>query len=113
RPTGIVAQPEWRRAGVVLRSDDLDPLTVDSDDAGDDGEVDAVRFHPRPLLDVQLDERLHRVQVLLRLIETIDVPTRRCQDLGNWNARPVLPSAQPIDLQPADQGQAPEEPDLE
>src|SRR5438552_3888976 len=113
RPTSIVAQPEWRRAGVVLHSDDLDPLTVDSDDAGDDGEVDAVRFHPRPLLDVQLDERLHRVQVLRRLIEPIDVPTRRCQDLWNGNALPILTAAQPADIELAHQGQAPDEPDLE
>src|SRR5438874_2378100 len=113
RPTGIVAQPEWRRAGVVLRSNDLDPLTVDSDDAGNDGEVDAVRFHPRTLLDVQLDKRPDRVQVLLRLSQTIGVQTCRCQDLRNGNALPILAAAQPADIQLAHQGQASDAPGLE
>src|SRR5205823_6092266 len=110
RPTRIVAQPERGRPRVVLRSDHLDPLAVDPDNARDYGQVHTICLHPRSLLDVQLDERLYRWQVLLRLAETVEVATCRRQDLPNGYALPVLPAAQPADVQLADQRQAPDEP---
>lgn len=71
-PPRIVALPEWCRARVVLRPVDGDPLAVDADDAGDDGQVDPIHFHPRPLLDVQLNESSHRMKVLLSLAHPIE-----------------------------------------
>src|SRR5438309_575086 len=109
----VMPQPEGGGPRVVLRSLDLDPLTVDADDTGHHRQVDPVRLHARTLLDVQLEECLDRIAVLLRLQQAVEVAARAGQHLADGDALPIEPIAESLDVQLAYQGQAADQSRLE
>ena len=105
-PAGVVAKAKGRGARVVLFADQLDPLAMDADDAGHQGEVDARRLHSRPLLDVQLQEAGDRGEVLMRVDQAVDLATGGGEHLVDGNASPIVGLAEFRGIELAGEGEA-------